>query len=152
MVCLFLNCKLLRNVATIRDYNSFLYNRSAPPHYQSFINEVHLLFDTPGCDENFNIKLFEQNRRDKGKEQHPVATLHFTSSKQPSEILRLSFCSYQTELLLLHGQTLYLCGCFPPNSSNHSYNNKFSGNFLPVSMTRYFCNSREADQWGSNFQ
>ena len=46
MVCLFLNCKPLRNVATIKDYNSFLYNRSVPPHYQSFINEVHLLFDT----------------------------------------------------------------------------------------------------------
>ena len=85
------------------------YITDAPPHYQSFINEVHLLFDTPGCDENFNLKLFEQNRRDKGKEQHAVATLHFASSKHPSEILRLSFCSYQTD-----GQTLYLRGCFPP--------------------------------------
>ena len=52
----------------------------------------------------------------------------------------------------MHGQTLYLSGCFPQNGTTNTY--KFSGNSLPVSMTRYSSNSRESNMciWRHAFQ
>ena len=164
----FLNCKPLRNVTSIKDYSNVLFNRFVLPHYQSHVIEVHLLFDSPENNEKFNPKVFEQKRRDKGKEASSHTHIVFTpSTSTPSpwksyidcreckasivQALGLSFIQI-IRMKLVHGQTLYLSGCFPQNGTTYTY--KFSGNSLPVSMTRYSSNSRESDMriWRHAFQ
>ena len=155
MVCCYLIANLLHNVSTIKDYSSFLYNRFVLRHYQSIITEVHLLFDTPGSDEDFNPKLFEQNRRDKGKEaacHNHIAFTPSTSTPNPwkyfidcrkckasiIDTLHLSLIQIIRQKLL-PGQTLYLSGCYPQNSTTLTY--KFSGmqDLLLDSMLMAYC-------------
>ncbi len=59
----FLNCELLRNVTSIREYSNFLFNRFVLPQYQSQVSEVHLLFDSKINDGTFNPKAFEQKKK-----------------------------------------------------------------------------------------
>lgn len=49
-------------------------------HYQSHVNEVHLLFNTPENDKKCNPKIFEQNRSDKGKKTISHTHIVFTPS------------------------------------------------------------------------
>ena len=50
------------------------------PNYRTLVSEIHLLFDTPGSNMNFNSKLFEQNRRDSEKEGSSHNHVFFTPS------------------------------------------------------------------------
>ena len=92
-----------------------------------------------------NPKLFEQNRRDKGKEAACHSHIAFTpSTSTPTPWKSFFYCrKYNASIIealglsfiqiirqkLLPGQTLYLSGCFPQNS-----NTIFSGNSFPVSI------------------
>ena len=120
----FLNFKPLRNIKTVKEYGIFLYDRFLYSHYRTLVSEIHLLFDTPGSDMNFNPKLLEQNRRDSEKEgsSHNHISLTPSTSTQISwrshtdcrqckaslvQALGLSFLQMITQQLR-PGQSLYL--------------------------------------------
>lgn len=123
------------------------------------VNEVHLLFDTPTNVQIFNPKLFEQKKRDQGKEichQHKTFTPSTTISipwrslidcrqckRSVVEAIGLSYIQ-SIRLHLQPGQTLYLSGCFPETGYHSTY--RMSGNeSLPIPDLRYRSNSNEAD-------
>ena len=164
----FLNCKPLRNIKTVKEYGIFLYDRFLLPHYQALVSEIHLLFDTPGSDMNFNPKLFEQNRRDGKKEGSSHNHISFTPSTSTEiswrshidcrqckaslvQALGLSFLQTIRQQLR-PGQKLYLSGCFPQNIGNHVY--MFSGGALPLPVYEYNSDSNEADMriWKHAFE
>ena len=152
----FINTKPLRNMVTLSDYATFLFNRFLLPHYQLGVNEVHMLFDTPGDKNRFNPKLFEQKRRDnKGCTTHEhvaftpstrIATLSWSSyiacrkcKRSIIDAVGLSFMQ-SVRHLLRPGQTVYMSGCFGNDCTL-----QLTGHELPSPALRYKTNSVEAD-------
>ena len=55
-----INTQPLRQMKTILDCTKLLFNQFILHHYKANVNEVHLIFDKPGC-QHFNLKQFEQH-------------------------------------------------------------------------------------------
>ena len=160
-----INCKPLRTSKSIAEYSLFLFRRFLLPHFQSQVKEIHLLFDTPNSN-IFNPKMFEQKRRDKGKDSAAHKHETFTpATKVPTnwrsyidcrqckrsiiEAVGLSFLQSSVRLQLRHGQTVYLSGCFPTAGYSCTYQLKgqdITGTHpLPTPASNYRSNCDEAD-------
>ena len=95
-----IHCKPLRTAKTINDYALFLFDRFLLPHFKARVIEVHLLFDSPN-QQQFNPKLIEQRRRDKGHKSTDHQHINFTPScKYPQHGIHLSAATNANGLLL----------------------------------------------------
>ena len=114
--------------SSVKEYGIFLYDRFLLPNYRTLVSEIHLLFDTPGSDMNFNSKIFEQKRRDSEKEGSSHNRVSFTPSTSTQiswrshsdcrqckaslvQALGLSFLQTITQQLRPR-QSLYIVGAF----------------------------------------
>ena len=84
-----INCKPLRSIGTLKEYGKFLFNNFLLQHYRVNVEEIHLLFDEPSpAGQNFNPKLFEQTRRDQGKNTQSHVHESFTPLTQLIPLLK----------------------------------------------------------------
>lgn len=103
-----IHTKPLSSHATMNDYGSFLLRRFILPHFQKGSQEVHLLFDDPGRQQD-NPKQFTQAYRDTILDHH-VCHAFARNAKVPSKWQQLLKCR-----ACKRGLTLFLSKHFTDN-------------------------------------